>query len=264
MTSPFRGSSAGAPYFRTGGTHAAELKLAYAVEQGLEVALLVGPPGLGKTTLLRRIADHAAAANDAVVDVFFPRLDADELLEFIDAELPQTDAAGEASEPRLRRVAARMRAVAEAGRGLLIAIDDAHLLRDPAAFDVLHLLLNLREREGVRMTVLLAGQTSLLASLARSGAFAQRIAVTATLSPMNRDETDAYLRHHLAASGHDADAFDDAAFEALHDRSAGIPRTVNHLCEMALLIAGADGRDRITAADIDAVAQECAALREAA
>jgi general secretion pathway protein A len=265
MPAPVRRPAIDSHFFPSSHAHTADLKLAYAVEQGLEAALLVGSPGLGKTTILRRALARAAAANNAVVDIFFPRLDAEELLAFIDTELSlQADARHHDGEPRLHRIASSVRKLAEAGRGVVIVIDDAHLLPG-VAFETLQLLLNLRERESVRITVLLAGQTALLANLAKVSAFAQRVAVTAALAPMHRDETAAYARHRLAASASNAPAFDEASLDALQEHSAGVPRTANRLCDIAILIAAADRRELITAAAVTAAAQECSTfLRDAA
>jgi type II secretory pathway predicted ATPase ExeA len=266
MTSPFRDSATGAAFFPSSPAHAAELKLNYAVEQGLEAAVLYGSPGLGKTTLVRRALARAAATGHAVADVYFPRVDADELLDFVETELArEADRQAPDSGSRLSRIATHARALAEADRGIVIAIDDAHLLPHKDVFDTLHLLLNLREREAVRLTILLAGQPSLAASIAKFPSFAQRIAVRAMLAPLSRDETAAYVSHRLAAAGWQADTFDAQAVEAVHDRSLGVPRTVDRLCEMALLIATVDRRDRVTAADILAADGEYAgACRDAA
>jgi type II secretory pathway predicted ATPase ExeA len=266
MTSPFREPATDA-FFVPGPTaRAAELKLAFAVEQGVEVGLLIGDPGLGKTTLLRRAAAHAAGLGHVVADLFFPRLGVDELLAFLDAELSgAASASGEGREARVRRVAERVRRFGEEGHGVVVTIDDAHLLRDPAVFEALHLLLNLREREGASLTFLLAGGRGLVADLAKVPAFAQRVAVTATLAPLGRDETAGYVHHRLAAAGFDRELFDDAALDAVHDGSCGVPRAVNRLCDVVLLIAGAESRDRVLRRDVDAALHECPAFgREAA
>jgi general secretion pathway protein A len=265
MTSPFR-EAATESFFHPGAVaRAAELKLAHVVEQGLDVALLVGEPGLGKTTLLRRATSHAASLGHAVADVFFPRLGVDDLLAFLDTELSSASpGACDGREARLHRIAAQVRQLGAEGRGVVISVDDAHLLRDAAVFEALHALLNLREREGARLTLLLAGQRSLLADLAKVPAFARRVAVTATLTPLGRDETAGYVHHRLTAAGYDRDFFDDQALDAVHDASGGVARAINHVCDVALLIAGAENRDRVLHRDVDAAVQECPAFTRAA
>lgn len=266
MTSPFREAATESFFYPGAVARAAELKLAHALEQGLDVALLVGEPGLGKTTLLRRAAAHAESLGHIVADVYFPRLGVDDLLAFVDEELSST-----ASEPRvgretrLHRIADHVRSLGAESRGVVVAIDDAHLLRDPSVFEALHLLLNLRERENARLTLLLAGQRGLLADIAKTPAFAQRVAVTATLTPLGRDGTAGYVHHRLTAAGYDRNLFDDPALDAVHDASGGVARVINHVCDVALLIAGAENRDRVLRRDVDAAVQECPAFtREAA
>lgn len=260
MSSPRRQPATDCDFFPSSHAHAADLKLAYAVEQATEAAVLIGSPGLGKTTVLRRALSRAAAADNAVVDVFFPRLGAEELLAFVETELSlQSGVRHSGDQARLHRIASSARKLAEAGRGVVIAIDDAHLLPG-AAFETLHLLFNLRERESVHITALLAGQPALLASLAKAPAFAQRVAVTAALAPMRRDETAAYVRRRFSASARNAPPLDDAALDAVQEQSAGVPRAINRLCDIALLIAAADRREQIAAADVAAAAQEYPAL----
>src|SRR5690606_36937407 len=126
------------------------------------------------------------------------------------------DPAAAEREMRLRRIAARSRQLAQENRSLAILIDDAHLLRDPAAFETLQLLLNLREREGARLSIALAGQRSLLAELERVPPFSQRISVVATLAPLNEEQTATYVRHRLSAARWDGSHFDSDALTAIH------------------------------------------------
>lgn len=255
------------PFFYAGScAGAAELKLAYALDRGLEVAVVVGDAGLGKTTLLRRLAERGRAAGDVVVDVFFPRLDVDDLLAFLDTELdgrsrPISHRGGDGREARLRRIAECARRLADDGRGVVIVIDDAHLVRDPAVFEALHLLLNLREREQARVTIVLAGQRPLLADLARQSAFAQRIGITATLAPFDAVATADYVRARLRyESPEAAEVFDAAALVALHDHSGGVPRRIDRLCEMSRIVASSNDRPCITSSDVDQVAGETGLL----
>lgn len=269
MTSPFREPTNGDAFFPDSHAGAAELKAAYACDEGLEIAMLIGDPGLGKTTVLRRLATRLAAGVHVVVDLFYPRLDADGLLSFIDEELGENESielpvADLDRDARVRRIARQTERLAANGRGLAILIDDAHLLRDSAVFEALQLLLNLREKTGIRMTFVLAGQKALVADLTRFPALAQRIAVTSVLAPFTAAETASYIRYRLERAGWSADCFDEKLLAAIHERSAGIPRMIHRICEMALLIAQAEGRAQVTHNDLVAVDAEMPAFRDAA
>ena len=249
-------------FFTAAHAGSAELKLDYAYERGLEVAVVVGDPGLGKSTLLRRLARRVAEAGDVVIDVFFPQIDVDGLLAFLDAELAcsaqtRCTARGDGRDVLLRRITDCTRQLADDDRSVVVLIDDAHCIRDPAFFEALHLLLNLRQRERSRFTIILAGQKQLLTDLARVPAFAQRIAVTATLAPFDAALTAEYVRSRYCGgmSAH-ADRFDTEVLVAIHDHSGGVPRRIDRLCEMALLVASQSDREGVTVEDIEQIAAE--------
>lgn len=242
-------------FFAGGRAGAAELKLGYAFEQNLDVALLVGDPGLGKTTLLRRLASRIAE-DRRVVDVYYPRLDADGLLSFIASELDETLTASPRRDELLRRIAASAQQLANENRGLALLLDDAHLMTDPAAIECLHLLLNLRQREGLHMTIVLTGQRSLLANLSRVPAFAQRVGITATLLPFNAPETIEYTRHLLQSAENESLLIEDEALQEIPRLTGGVPRAIDRLCEMATIVAAANGAARLTLADVQTVFDE--------
>jgi general secretion pathway protein A len=235
---------------------AAELKLAYAFEQNLEVALLIGDSGLGKTTLLRRLASRITEDGHAVVDVYFPQLDADGLLSFIASELDETAPSTLRRDDLLRRIAARAQRLAEQRRSFVILIDDAHLLNNTAAIECLHLLLNLRQRTGVRMTVVLTGQRALLANLSRMPEFAQRIGITATLFPLNVSEAVVYTRQFLQSAESGFTLIEEEALQEIARLTGGVPRAINRLCEMATVVAAANGGKQLTLDDLRTVCDE--------
>lgn len=243
-------------FFSGGRAGAAELKLAYAFEQNLEAAVLIGESGTGKTTLLQRLAAHLADEGHAVVDLYFPQLDVDGLLSFIANELDDAPSPTLRRDELLRRIAASARRLAEQNRGLAIVIDDAHLLTGSAAIECLHQLLNLRERTGVRMTIVLAGQRTLLATLSCMPAFAQRVGITATLFPLDASEAGEYTRELLQSAEGGSMLIDDDALQAIARLTGGVPRAINRLCEMATVVAAANGASRLTLADVQTVTGE--------
>jgi hypothetical protein len=78
--------------------------------------------------------------------------------------------------------------------------------------------------------------------------FAQRVTVDFHLQALTRRETHAYVRHRLTVAGGSDSIFQDRAIDFIHERSGGIPRLMNQLCDLSLVYAFAEGRQRVSSA----------------
>jgi general secretion pathway protein A len=76
-------------------------------------------------------------------------------------------------------------------------------------------------------------------------ALAQRITVRYHLVGMEREETYAYVEHHLKLAGADRPIFHDDALQQLFESSHGLPRRVNVNARKALELAWRQGLERI-------------------
>jgi signal transduction histidine kinase len=85
----------------------------------------------------------------------------------------------------------------------------------------------------------------------------QRIIASYHLGPMDAAETRGYVEHRLRHVGwKDDPAFEEAAFEAIHTETAGVPRRINQLCNRLLLSAFLSEKHQVTAADVEQVGEE--------
>jgi len=86
---------------------------------------------------------------------------------------------------------------------------------------------------------------------------AQRVTARYHLSPLDRAETEDYVRHRLSvAGGQTAARFAPDALSAIHQSSAGVPRLVNLICDRALLAGYVQGTHTITREMAQQAAQE--------
>jgi type II secretory pathway predicted ATPase ExeA len=67
--------------------------------------------------------------------------------------------------------------------------------------------------------------------------FTARLAAQCLLDPLTEVESSAYVVGRLAAAGSTDPLFSSSALAALHGAADGIPRRLNRLADMALLIA---------------------------
>lgn len=258
--SPFGGVTAAEEFYRGPMHEAALLKLRYAVERRHAAAVLLGPGGSGKTCVANRLAAELPPAEYLSVHLVFPQLSPAEFLSFLAAELgvaePPGWNGGGALDRTLRRIRRQLAEETRRGRTTLLIVDEAHTIHDPRLFLTLQLLLNFRQPQQLHLCLLLIGEVCLLGQLRQVPALAERVAVTAVLTALDFDQTTAYLAHRLSAAGGRADLFDADALAALHEISGGIPRRIDQLADLALLVGHADGLQRITPHEIEAVAEE--------
>ena len=100
------------------------------------------------------------------------------------------------------------------------------------------------------------GGLNLLGKLERIPQLNDRIAVRSFVEPLSHDDTIGYVAHRLHVAGAKREIFDQDALEALHERSGGIPRRINRLADLALVVGYADQLDNIGAREIEAVAED--------
>ena len=154
---------------------------------------------------------------------------------------------------------------ARRGRHALLIVDESHLLEDAGLFEPLRLLLNLTGPGGLPLfTLVLVGEPTLVPMVQRYAALDERIDVRALLPALTLEETSAYVRGRLAAAGATREIFTNEAALEVYRLTAGVPRRINRLCDLALLVAYADGQPCVEADQLRAVSEELVTLAHAA
>jgi type II secretory pathway predicted ATPase ExeA len=146
----------------------------------------------------------------------------------------------------------------------VIVVDEAQLLEDGGLLEPLRLLLNLTPDGRPGFTLLLVGQPSVLAMVARHGALDERLDMKAFLPALTADETEAYVAHRLDAAGATREIFTADALTTVHPLTGGVPRRINRLCDLALLVGYANGAHEIDDSDLHAVQDELVVMTPAA
>jgi general secretion pathway protein A len=246
-------------FFFRGETHqAAMLKLRYAIEHRLGAAMLTGGVGYGKSYLMQTLGTELAEAFRPVILLVFPQLSPPELLAWLAVELgvPENVAALGRLDQTLRHLEIQLQQFTRQGHAPTIIIDEAHTIESPAVLQTFQLLLNYQQQPSINFTLVFVGDRPLAGQVSRSAALDERIPIRATLQPLSRRETAAYVNHRLAVAGRKEPVFEDAAFNSLFELTGGVPRRINRLCDLALLVGYADQLPIITAQEIEAVGEE--------
>ncbi len=258
---PFEGTADPRFYYPGEPQQAAILKLRYAIENRRSAALLCGPSGTGKTLVGTMLRAALGEAYSPMVHLVFPQMPTAELLGYLADELEQGPTTRSAdTRNSIRRIERFLADNTARGRHTVLLIDEAHLIGLPETFEALRLLLNFETDGRPGLTLLLSGQTALLPMLERIPALEERLSVKSLLRPYSERETAEYVAHRLQVAGAQRPIFEPQAAGALHRLTQGIPRRINRLCDLALLIGFAEERTTIGAAHLESVAQELVAV----
>lgn len=255
-------------FFFPSQTHqAALLKLRYLIENQKGAGVLVGPTGAGKTFVTHRLAKEMSQQAGPWLNFVFPQMSADDLLTDVAIRLGGESAAADWPTHSVLPRSAALRIIersldehSRAGRHPVLVIDDAHLIDDPATLQALELLLNFQQPPQRAFSLILLGDRLLLSRLARLPRFDERLAVRAMLQSLSPDETARYIRFRLEVSGARNAIFDAEALAEIAELSDGVPRRINRLADLALLVGYADGRSQLTAQDVASVSEELATV----
>jgi type II secretory pathway predicted ATPase ExeA len=244
-------------YFPDESHQAALLKLRYAIENRRGAALLAGASGSGKTLVVGMLRTMLGDTCAPFVHLVYPQMATDELLAYLAGELagtlePQTPSV----QQSVRQIEHFLAGNAQQGRHAVVAVDEAHLLGDSHTLEALRLLLNFQPEGQQGLTLLLVGQPGILPMLDHLPQLEERLAVKCLLRPLNLQETAQYVTHRLKAAGAARTIFDAPALETLHHLTHGVPRRINRLCDLSLLIGYAEERTSIGSSQIEAISEE--------
>jgi general secretion pathway protein A len=230
-------------------------RLLFAVEE-LELALLTGEVGSGKTLLTRALVDRLGDRYEIGM-ILNPRLSPRQFLRAAAKELGIAEPRFHAND-LLEQMHDRLLELDGQGRAALLIVDEAHLIPGKPTFEEIRLLTNFQLDDRNLVAIVLVGQPELRERLRHRTyrALTQRIGVSFDLSPLTVEDAREYLAHRVGVAGGSRTLFTDEAVARLHAASSGIPRILNQLATQALLEGMARGAARVDGGVAAAVAAE--------
>lgn len=202
-----------------------------------DVLLLLGDPGVGRSTLLQAFIQRAATSWRISLVSASALMDGEALLRQIGQGLALELSEAASVDDLLWEIGRYLEVLGRSGRRAIIIIDDAHLLSDEVMLlaerifydersqDSLSLVLSMRRDQGDKLT--------------RFALLSERLAYTIRIEPLSHKEVDGYLRQHLAGSGAELDQLLTPEVVArIHRDSGGLPEQVSALAD-GLLSRGA-------------------------
>ncbi len=209
-------------------------RMFYVVRESKGAGMLTGVYGCGKTILGRALLTELEKEVYKVAFISNPRLDDIELLRMISYHLGSSELPVRKTDILITLEKILVNNIKD-GKKTVIFIDEAHAIEDKNVYEEIRLLLNFQMEDKFLLTILLLGQPELKEKVEANKQLLQRIAMRYHLEALNREEMVNYISHRLKIAGGTNIEIDTSALRLIYERSGGIPRRINQICDMSLV-----------------------------
>lgn len=208
--------------------------LEYALLNSAGFAVITGEIGSGKTTLLRHLLN--TIDDEITVGLISnTHLAFGSLLQWILSAFSLDHKGKDKVEHYEKFVEFALGEYAR-GKRVVLIIDEAQNMQSQT-LEELRVISNINSDDNQIIQVIIVGQPELKETLClpELRQFAQRVIVDYHLESLDSVDIDAYISHRLTVAGAKRPIFAAEAVDLIKEYSGGIPRTINILCDTALV-----------------------------
>lgn len=211
--------------------------LQHGLLDGDRMIVLSGSNGTGKTCLVNKLVtelSESVRSQLLLADTFTEV----ELLQSI-AFAFDLDGSIENRIVLFNEITRELRNISSRGKKILLIIDNAHHL-DGACLRTIERLVDSQSTGEFSLSIVLSGRSELVKNLVREFGSVrdQRFRMISMLGALSLADTQGYINYRLQKSGvEDQDIISKAIIKEIYTLTAGVPRRINALCDIALLSA---------------------------
>lgn len=208
----------------------------YGIERRKGFVAIYGEVGVGKTTIIRAYLEKTSDRKQKTVYILNPVLSFHGLLTDIFRSLDLVPSHDDSAE-MVNQLQEALIQEYRSDSTVVLVIDEAQNM-PVKTLEQLRLLSNLETSTDKLIQIVLIGQPELTTLLNHPTlkSLNQRIALRATIQPLQPKESQAYIEHRVAlSSSTGAPLFTQGAMKLIIREAQGIPRRINILCDNALI-----------------------------
>ncbi|OGX33468.1 MAG: hypothetical protein A3I43_05235 [Omnitrophica WOR_2 bacterium RIFCSPLOWO2_02_FULL_50_19] len=234
------------------------MRMLYASREQKGAVLLTGEVGSGKTLLSRVLIgklneESSKYSVSLVVNPAIPSLD---LLKEIVYQLGCDVSKDDSKLDILHKLNEVLYRNLVEERHSIIIIDEAQAINDETTFEEMRLILNFHSNERFPLTLLLLGQPELKEKIKNIRQLEQRFSLRYHLQNLNFEETTGYIKHRCRVAQREGDVFTDTSCRLIYEFTDGIPRKINNICDLSLLIGFGKKADAVDESITQAVIED--------
>lgn len=233
---------------------AAMERMLYGIQARKGMVMLTGEIGSGKTLLSRAAILKLPRSRYEIGLVSNPTVPENEFLGEILFQLG-LDPHGTRTD-QLRRLNDQLLANYRREVDTVVVVDEAQAIEHDRLFEELRLLSNFQLNDRFLITLVLVGQPELRDRIARIPQLAQRLAIQHHIEYLDRAETKVYIQARLAAAGGEPSIFSSNAISSIYQRTGGVCRLINSLCDLCLYFGRVREAHQIRRSLVEKVASE--------
>ncbi|MEP5438586.1 MAG: AAA family ATPase, partial [Paracoccaceae bacterium] len=141
-----------------------------------------------------------------------------------------------------------------AGKRVILVFDEAQNL-SVESLEELRMFTIINSNKDELLQLVLVGQPELFDTIHRPELrqFAQRVAANFHLIAINEEQVAEYVAHRLRIAGSSHNIFAEDACRRIYEKTGGVPRLVNQLCDLSMVYASAKNQKTVTVETVDEV-----------
>ena len=237
-------------FFEGSSQREALARLHYLTENHRRLGLLLGKPGMGKSSLLQVFAEQCRKQGYAVAFCDLLGLTVREFYWQLGSQLAAPVRVEDDVLRLYRQVSDHLQQNRMQNVGTVLLLDNTDRMGADVATQLERLGRWLPGREGL-LSLILAADSE------RAGRMNERLLdlldLNIEMEPWDELDTTGYLQHALFEAGAERPLFDDGALSEIYRMSAGVPRLVIRLAEHALLSGSRYGQEIVDSATVQSV-----------
>jgi general secretion pathway protein A len=211
-------------------------RMTYAIEERKGAALLTGDYGCGKTLISRRLFEMLPQEKYEVALVTNPLLSPTEIIREICNQLGIKTSPTWPKTQLLMELNDRLYQNMRSNKDTVIIVDEGQSIKDMRSLEELRLLLNFQLNDRFLLTLIIMGQPELRDMIDKYKQLKQRLAIRYHLNPLSNKDSKEYILHRLEIAGAKNTIFANNVHDIIWQNSGGVPREINTICDMCLLL----------------------------